>query len=108
MLNDVQVPRCYFDGKLVPHVIEFHGFSDASKHAYAAVLYLRVINTDGMVVTRLVTSKTRVAPLKKQSIPILELLDTLILTRLVATALKNCPQEFDVTYWTDLTTADQE
>jgi len=38
VLNDVQVPRCYFDGKLVPDVIEFHGFSDTSELAYAAVL----------------------------------------------------------------------
>jgi len=105
VLNDVQVPRCYFDGQLVPDVIEFHGFSDASEQAYAAVLYLRVINTNGTVVTRLVASKTRVAPLKKQSVPRLELLGTLILTRLVATVLKNCPQEFNVTYWTDSTTA---
>ena len=34
MLNDVQVPHCYFDGKLVPDVIEFHDFGDAFEHAY--------------------------------------------------------------------------
>lgn len=104
-LNDVQVPRCYFDGDRAPNAIEFHGFSDASEHAYAAVLYLRVVNINGAVVTRLVAAKTRVAPLKKQSIPRLELLGTLILTRLVNTVLKSCPQEVKVTYWTDSTTA---
>jgi len=46
----------------VPDVIEFHGFSDTSELAYTAVLYLRFINTNGTVVTRLVASKTRVAP----------------------------------------------
>jgi len=71
----------------------------------AAVLYLRVINTNRMVVTRLVTLKNRVAPLKKQLVPRLDLLGTLILTQLVTAALKNCPQEFNVTYWTDSTTA---
>ena len=105
MLNEVQIPRCYFDGEGVPDVIEFHGFSDASQLAYAAVLYLRVVNTNGTVVTRLVASKTRVAPVKQQSIPRLELLGTLILTRLVTTVLKNCPRELKVTYWTDSTTA---
>ena len=98
LLNGIQIPRCYFDSKGVPNILEFHGFSDASQHAYAAVLYLRVVNTDGSVVTRLVASKTRVAPLKKQSIPRLELLGMLILTRLVATVLKNCPQGLKVIY----------
>ena len=58
MLNEVQIPRCYFDGEGVLDVIEFHGFSDASQLAYAAVLYLRVVNTNGTVDTRLVASKT--------------------------------------------------
>ena len=78
-LNMVVVPRCYFELGKRPERLELHGFSDASEHAYAAVLYLRTLYSDGSVSVRLVASKTKVAPLKKQTIPRLELLGALIL-----------------------------
>ena len=81
-LQNVTVPRCYFDTKKHPVSIQLHGFSDASEHAYAAVLYLRTLYSDGSATVSLVASKTKVAPLKKQSIPRLELLGALILARL--------------------------
>ena len=40
-LNNVRVPRCYFNSSMVPTDIQIHAFSDASKRAYAAVVYLR-------------------------------------------------------------------
>ena len=51
----------------------------------------------------LIASKTRVSPVKKQSIPQLELLGALILTRLVNTVLIDCPQKMKVTCWVDST-----
>ena len=59
-----------------------HGFCDTSKYAYAAVVYL-VIKTRSGVFTRFVASKTRVSPLKSQSIPRLELLSAFLLARLM-------------------------
>ncbi|CAK1597756.1 unnamed protein product [Parnassius mnemosyne] len=50
--------------------VELHGFSDASCHAYAAVVYLRVINNTGEIYTSLITSKTKVAPIIQRSIPL--------------------------------------
>ena len=93
VLNQLQIPRCYFDNDVVPDLIEYHGFGDASEHAYAPVLYLRTIDKNGKIVIRMVASKTRVAPIVKQSIPRLELLGALILVRLIKTVLKNCPQK---------------
>ena len=61
---------------------ELHGSSDASNVAYAAAVYLRIMTKSGTV-TRLVASKTRVAPLVRQTIPRLELLGAVILSRLV-------------------------
>ncbi|VDK27697.1 unnamed protein product [Gongylonema pulchrum] len=54
-----------------------HAFVDASKDAYAAAVYIRVTNRNG---TRsfLVFSKSRLCPVKGQSIPRLELLAVLI------------------------------
>ncbi|XP_014219027.1 uncharacterized protein LOC106647236 [Copidosoma floridanum] len=63
-------------------IIEIHGFADASKRAYAAVLYLRPLTTD-MVFTSLEIYKTKVAPLKTLSIPRLELCGAHLLSKLV-------------------------
>ena len=101
MIRSDQVPRCYFDTKKHPVSIQLHGFSDASKHAYAAVLYLRTLYSDGSVTVSLVASKTKVAPLKKQYIPHLELLGALILARLrevITMTISNITEHF---LWVD-------
>jgi len=59
-----------------------YGFWDASKQAYAAVIYL-VIKTPNDHFVKFITSKTRVALLKIQTIPRLELLSALLLSRLM-------------------------
>lgn len=43
---------------------ELHGFSDASEHGFAAVIFLRCQLNDGSVIVKQLISKTRVAPLK--------------------------------------------
>ena len=48
---------------------------DASLLAYAAVIYLKVESEDESCM-RFIAAKMRVAPLKKQSVPRLELLST--------------------------------
>ncbi|XP_075156365.1 uncharacterized protein LOC142229664 [Haematobia irritans] len=63
--------------------IEFHGFCDSSELAYAAVLYSRV-NFGGEIHTSLLVSKSRVAPIKKLSLPRLELCGALLLAELIA------------------------
>lgn len=100
-LNKVKIPRCYFVSNLSPISIQLHGFSDASKQAYAAVVYLRSCYDDGRVVVSLVCSKTRVSPVKEQTIPRLELLGACILTRLMNTVQKSLPEEIEKFYWTD-------
>ena len=80
-------------------------FSDASQQAYAATVYLRSEWDDSCVQVELVASKTKVAPLKKQSILHLELLGTTILARLMNTVQTSLPSEIKIFYWTDFTTA---
>ena len=61
--------------------VEMHGFCDSSKHVYCAVIYLRIKTSVGVRV-EYVAGKTRVTPLKIISIPRLELLGCLLLSKL--------------------------
>ena len=80
------IPRCYFDSftgtTCTSCTCTLIGFCDASQKAYAAVVFLRMRAAD-QCVTRLVASKTRVAPLHAHMIPRLELLSALLLARLL-------------------------
>ena len=103
-LNDVRIQRCYFRLSTEPSSIQLHRFSDASKAAFAAVLYLRSVYEDGHVELRLVASKGRVAPVKRQSIPRLELLGATVLARLIDTVLqclRSYFKEIKSFNWTD-------
>ncbi|XP_046864650.1 uncharacterized protein LOC124459173 [Xenia sp. Carnegie-2017] len=80
-----------------------HGFGDASKRAYYAVVYLVVLNGNDVRV-KLIASKTRVAPMKELSIPRLELMAARILAHLMSAVRKALESEYNfegVKYWTD-------
>ena len=102
-LNSVRIPRCYFDShsESLLKSAQLHCFSDASERAYAAVIYLRSLYEDGHVEVNLIASKTKIAPLKKQSIPRLELLGATILARLAKTVQNALPQKLETVYWVD-------
>ena len=81
-LGVVRIPRyALIDRKEIVSV-ELHGFSDSSLSLYCGVVYVRVITRSHAKVF-FWTSKTRVAPLKKISIPRLELLACLLLSKLI-------------------------
>ena len=99
-LSSVKIPRCYYLAGETMVLNQIHGFSDASEQAYAAVVYVRSVYCSGNISVSLVASKTRVAPLKRQTIPRLELLGANVLARLV-----NCVASsflnVEVCCWTD-------
>ncbi|XP_061716635.1 uncharacterized protein LOC133524567 [Cydia pomonella] len=64
-------------------LVELHGFSDASNAAYAAVVYLRVIDAEGLIHVSLLTCKTKVSPIKQISTPRLELCGAVLLAKLL-------------------------
>lgn len=104
-LTDVRVPRCYFKRTdKQPKSYQIHRFCDASDNAFAAVVYLRTERHTGEVEVNLMASKTRVAPIKKQTTPRLELMGANLLARLTdsilraSTSLRATPE---VILWTD-------
>ncbi|KAJ0181817.1 hypothetical protein K1T71_002539 [Dendrolimus kikuchii] len=81
-LAEIHIPR-WMSSSEDDRCIELHGFADASNVAYAAVVYARVVDKHGHVHVSLVTSKTRVAPIKQVSIPRLELCGAVLLAKLL-------------------------
>ncbi len=81
-----------FDRKLKPTGAvgppQIHGFSDAGEQAYGAVIFLRWQLEDGSFCCVPVIIKPFVAPVKKKSIPRLELLGCLVLSRIYDTCRK--------------------
>ncbi|GFU96749.1 integrase catalytic domain-containing protein [Trichonephila clavipes] len=103
-VNNFKIPRCI----LLPATIriEIHGFSDASERAYAAVVYIKCFNESGQSQTRLLCSKSRVAPLKTLIIPRLELSAALLLSRLVKKVVPILQLPINkIWMWTDSTIA---
>ena len=78
-MNVIWIPRCVTSEPDTKELVyELEAFGEASYSAYTAVVYL-VIKSRTSTQVQLIASKTRVAPLKKQTIPRLQLLAALIL-----------------------------
>lgn len=80
-LNQLNIPRFISCKGVVS--FQLHGFADALKAAYSACIYVRTEDQAGNVRTKLLCSKSRVAPLKTQTIPRLKLYGALLLVRLM-------------------------
>ena len=84
--------------------VQLHGFCDASEQAYCAVIFVTTVVSENEFASRIVTSKTKVAPIKKHSIPRLELLSSLLLTELMqslSTAIKDVVSIEKKYFWSD-------
>lgn len=103
LLEKIKIPRCFsIDSTRATWTL--HVFCDASRLAYATVIFLRS-ESKGEVNVQLLASKARVAPLKNVSIPRLELLACCIGARLASTVMNGLKMKSSVFYWSDSTTA---
>lgn len=102
-MEQIRIPR-WFRGD-PGSLVEIHRFSDASEQAYAAVVYLRVIE-GGLPHISLVMAKTRVAPLKRVSLPRLELCTASLLAKLAGHVCSTLSLVTSPVFlWTDSTVA---
>ena len=101
--KEINIARCVYS-----HSLEYvtgcylHGFGDASKKPYCAVVSMVYQLTDWSRHVRLLTGKTRVAPLKQLTISRLELMSATILTTLMETVQNALSPQVEVsgmTYW---------
>lgn len=101
-LSAVTIPRHL--GITAPtEEIQLHGFCDASSSGYAAVIYLRT-SCNNKVMIQLLIAKSRVAPLKRLSIPRLELQAAALLAELMTVAkgfFKENQYKINTFAWTD-------
>ncbi|XP_062708860.1 uncharacterized protein LOC134288330 [Aedes albopictus] len=108
-LENLTVPRWVGTGGHAT-AIELHGFCDASNKAYGACFYVRTISETGEVCVRLLTAKSRVAPLdnlkkgnKRLSTPRLELSSALLLAHLFEKVVSSLGMRARCFFWTDST-----
>jgi len=82
--------------------IELHGFSDASEVAYGACIYFRSADIQGNITTRLLCSISRVAPLKRLTLPRLELFAAMLLADMYQASSRALKISLNKTrFWTD-------
>lgn len=102
-LNTLRIPRNVTPGNASP-IFDVAGFGDASELAYGACLYAVSRDRRGEAHSLLLCSKSRVAPLKKISLPRLELEAALLLSQLLSSVKAAFGERIDqVRLWSDST-----
>jgi hypothetical protein len=83
---------------------ELHGFCDGSDVAYAACIYVKTTDDQERAAVKLLTAKTKVAPIKKQSTPRSELCGATLLVNLLKTVKESLKVNIkSVHCWSDST-----
>lgn len=97
----VLIPRRIIPSEAITSIY-LQGFCDASENAYGACLYVQSKDERGVLKSRLLCSKSRVAPIKPTSIPRLELCSAVLLAHLITEVRRNLNVNIDgIQAWTD-------
>lgn len=99
-LSAIKIPRWL--GCTKADRLECHIFTDASLQAFGAVAFIRVIRLDGGIASHVLSSKSKLAPIKQQTVPRLELFGAQMgakLMKYIDSTVQDRHIEF--TLWTD-------
>ncbi|XP_062716167.1 uncharacterized protein LOC134291852 [Aedes albopictus] len=102
VLNELRIERLATITN--PTNIQLHLFSDASEKAFGVCAYLRTEDAEGRIKVALLSSRSRVAPLKAQSIPRLELCGALLASELYSKIKASIRFTGECFFWVDSTT----
>ena len=105
--QDIEVRRWYGDFKGAVEV-ELHGFAHASASSYGCCIYIRYCYNNYSYHTSLVFSQSRIAPIKSQTNPRLELQATLLLAEPMKNIYEGLIPIIPINlfcYWSDSTIA---
>lgn len=101
-LTPLEIPRQYFNN--VDSKVQLHVFCDSSQVAYGAVAYLRGTTPKSGTKCTFVKSKSKVAPIKSQTMPRLELLAAVLGAELPKYLSNAIPPKFhtsQIILWSD-------
>lgn len=93
-ISELKIPR-----KIVPEKLkecQLYGFCDASEKGYAAVVYLRFVDLSSQISVVLIAGKSKVAPLKRVSLPRLELCAAALLADLIKMVCDTYKNSLDI------------
>lgn len=101
-LAKLSIPRHVTNSEV--NTYQLHGFGDASEAGYGAVAYLRYELPDGTFRTHLLCAKSRVAPVKRVTLPRLELCAAVLVADLLCFLLDSLAPVLSIDKvftWTD-------
>ena len=103
IIPNLRIPRCIKLASPSDALHELHAFCDASETAFAAVVYLRLVQDDGAGECSFLMARSRLAPIRQLTIVRLELQAAVLANRLVGTVKKEIPRLNCVktTFWSD-------
>ena len=104
-LDQIGIKRCFVETGIGSAVMnQLHHFSDASEMGYGAVTYLRSVNNNGDVACSFVLAKSRLTPLKRVTIPRLELAAATLAVKLDSVLKRELDMKLgESVFWTDST-----
>ncbi|GFX23631.1 uncharacterized protein TNCV_3595731 [Trichonephila clavipes] len=94
-IEHLNIPRCIIQKNNT--LVEIHGFSDSSEQAYGAYVYVRCKDCFRNFSVNLLCNKLREAPVKCVTLPRLELLGAVLLSKLVNKVLEAMQIEIQIT-----------